>query len=324
MLAVLLGAALHASWNALVKSGSDPFLDTVLVATGATAVAAMVLLFVPLPDSGSWPCLAASTLIHVGYYALLVVVYRSGDLSLVYPIMRGSAPALTTLAAAGLLSEGPSWGGWAGVLLVSGGVLLLAADSPRSNRVLKNSASGRDPASCGFCKCSHMSEDAALSKMPHALADGPMLVSQHPAKEFRLRPVGFALLNAGVIVGYTLVDGVGARLSGHAFSYTGWLVMLAGGLFILVSIGIDRGRVTRHIRRQWKKGMTGGACTLASYSLALWAMTHAPIALVAALRETSIVFGVILAAIFLKESISPLRYAAIFMVALGAISIKIF
>jgi drug/metabolite transporter (DMT)-like permease len=275
MLAVLLGAALHASWNALVKSGSDPFLDTVLVATGAMAVAAMVLLFMPLPDPGSWPCLVASTLINVGYYALLVFAYRSGDLSLVYPIMRGSAPALTTLAAAGLLNEWPSWGGWAGVLLVSGGVLLLAADAPRS-------------------------------------------------KEFRFAPVGFALLNAGVIVGYTLVDGVGARLSGHAFSYTGWLLVLTGGLFFLGSIGVGRGRVIRHIRHHWKKGMTGGACTLASYSLALWAMTHAPIALVAALRETSIVFSAILAVIFLKESIGPLRYAAIIMVALGAVSIKVF
>jgi drug/metabolite transporter (DMT)-like permease len=275
MWVVLIGAAFHASWNALAKSGSDPFLDTVLIAIGGAAVAAMALFFMPLPDSASWPCLIASTLIHVGYYALLVFAYRGGDLSLVYPIMRGSAPALTTLAAAVLLSERPSWGGWAGVLLVSGGVLLLAADSPRS-------------------------------------------------KDFRLAPVMFALLNAGVIVGYTLVDGVGARLSGHAFSYTGWVIMLAGGLFFLVSIGFGRDRMTRHILRQWKKGIAGGVCALASYSLALWAMTHAPIALVAALRETSIIFSAILAVILLKESISPLRYASITIVALGAIAIKVF
>ena len=100
--------------------------------------------------------------------------------------------------------------------------------------------------------------------------------------------------------------------------------MLTGGLFFCVSIGVGRGRVIRHIRHHWEKGMTGGACTWASYSLALWAMTHAPIALVAALRETSIVFSAVLAVIFLKESISPLRYAAIIIVALGAVSIKIF
>jgi drug/metabolite transporter (DMT)-like permease len=275
MLAVLLGAAFHASWNALAKSGSDPFLDIVLIATGGAAVAAMALPLMPLPDPASWPCLISSTLIHVGYYALLVFAYRGGGLSLVYPIMRGSAPALTTLAAAVLLGERPSWGGWAGVLLVSGGVLLLAADSPRS-------------------------------------------------KDFRLSPVLFALLNAAVIVGYTLVDGVGARLSGHAFSYTGWVIMLAGGLFFLVSIGFGQGRLIGHILRQWKKGTAGGVCALASYSLALWAMTHAPIALVTALRETSIIFSAILAVIFLRESISPLRYVSISIVSLGAIAIKSF
>jgi drug/metabolite transporter (DMT)-like permease len=229
----------------------------------------------PFPDSGSWPCLIASVLIHVGYYGLLVFAYRGGDLSLVYPIMRGSAPALTTLAAAVLLSERPSWGGWAGVLLVSGGVLLLAADSPRS-------------------------------------------------KDFRLAPVVYALMNAGVIVGYTLVDGVGARLSGHAFSYTGWMLMLAGVLFFFVSIGFGRGWMTQHILRQWKKGTAGGVCALASYSLALWAMTHAPIAPVAALRETSIIFSAVLAVILLKESISPLRYVSIVIVSTGAIVIKVF
>jgi drug/metabolite transporter (DMT)-like permease len=196
-------------------------------------------------------------------------------LSLVYPIMRGSAPALTTLAAAVLLSERPSWGGWAGVLLVSGGVLLLAADSPRS-------------------------------------------------KDFRLAPVVYALMNAGVIVGYTLVDGVGARLSSNAFSYTGWMLMLAGVFFFFVSIGFGRLRMIHHILHQWKKGITGGVCVLVSYSLALWAMTHAPIAPVAALRETSIIFGVILAATVLKERISPLRYVSVIVVALGAILIKVF
>lgn len=275
MLAVLIGAALHASWNALVKSGSDPFLDTLLVTTGLTAVAAIALFFMPLPHSGSWICLVASVVIHLAYYGLLVLAYKGGDLSLVYPIMRGSAPAFTALAAAALLSEWPSRGGWTGVLLVSGGVLLLSADSPRSTGV-------------------------------------------------RLAPVFFALLNAGVIVAYSLVDGIGARLSGHAFSYTAWMCMITGVLFFLLSVGFGRVRLTRRFVEQWKKGVLGGGCTLASYSLALWAMTKAPIAPVAALRETSIIFGALLAVFFLKERISPLRYVSIGIVSIGAIAIKVF
>ena len=274
MLAVLLGAAFHAGWNALVKSGSDPFLDTVLVTTCIAAVMAMLLPFLPLPQLDSWLHLVASVLIHVAYFGFLVLAYRGGDLSLVYPIMRGTAPAFTALLAAAVLNERLSWGGWAGVFLVSGGVLILAADSPQS-------------------------------------------------KGDRLAPVVFALLNAGVIVGYTLVDGVGARLSGNAFSYTGWMLLLTGVFVFVISLAFRGRQVTDHVLAQWKKGTLGGGCTFASYSLALWAMTKAPIAPVAALRETSIIFSAILAAFFLKESISPLRYASIIIVALGAIVIKV-
>jgi drug/metabolite transporter (DMT)-like permease len=277
MMAVLLGAACHASWNALVKSGSDPFLDTVSVATCLAAVTAIMLVFLPmpLPLEASWLCLVGSVVIHVAYYTFLVLAYREGDLSLVYPIMRGTAPAFTALLAAVLLGEQPSWGGWTGVLLVSGGVLLLTADAPRSKGV-------------------------------------------------RLSPVLFALLNAGVIVGYTLVDGVGVRLSGNAFSYTGWMLLLTGVFVFLISFAFRGRQVTHHILAQWKKWTIGGVFTFASYSLALWAMTKAPIAPVAALRETSIVFSAVLAVFVLKERITTLRRVSIAIVTAGAIAIKAF
>jgi len=275
MLAVLLGAAFHASWNALVKSGSDPFLDTILLTTCIAATMAVLLLFIPLPRPDSWLCLIASVVIHVVYYGLLVLAYRGGDLSLVYPIMRGTAPAFTALLAVVLLGEQLSWGGWFGVLLVSIGVLLLSADSPRSRGV-------------------------------------------------RLAPVVFALLNAAVIVGYTLVDGLGARLSGNAFSYTGWMLLLTGLLVFAIALAYRGRQVTGHVLAQWKKGALGGACTFASYSLALWAMTKAPIAPVAALRETSIIFSTLLALLVLKERITPLRYVSVAVVVTGAIAIKAF
>ena len=275
MLAVIIGAALHASWNALVKSGSDPFLDTVSVATCVAAVTGIVVAFLPVPLEGSWLCLIASVMIHVAYYAFLVLAYRGGDLSLVYPIMRGTAPAFTAVLATALLNEWPTWGGWTGVFLVSGGVLLLTADSPRSKGV-------------------------------------------------RFAPVVFAFLNAGVIVGYTLVDGVGARLSGNAFSYTGWMLLLTGVLVFGISLALRGRQVTDHVLSRWKKGALGGTCTFASYSLALWAMTKAPIAPVAALRESSIIFSALLALFVLKERITTLRYVSIAIVTAGAIAIKVF
>jgi drug/metabolite transporter (DMT)-like permease len=275
MLAVLFGAACHAAWNALVKSGSAPFLDTVAVTTSVVAVTSITLLFLPMPSEGSWPWLIASVAIHLAYYGLLVLAYQAGDLSLVYPIMRGTAPAFTACLAFLLLDESPSWGGWAGVFSVSIGVLLLAAEPSRFGGV-------------------------------------------------RFGPVVFALLNAGVIVGYTLVDGVGARLSGNAFSYTGWMLFLTGGLVFLISCILRGRQVTQHLSSRWKKWLIGGGCTFASYSLALWAMTRAPIAPVAALRETSIVFSALLAAFVLKEHLTPLRCVSIAVVTIGAIVLKVF
>jgi drug/metabolite transporter (DMT)-like permease len=275
MAIVLFAAALHAGWNALVRASADKFQDTVAIVIGAAMWTAFLLPLLPVPAVASWPYLAASVAIHVVYFVLVAGSYRVGELSFIYPLMRGSAPALTAVAGVLLLNESPSPGGWVGVLLVSAGVLLLAGDSLR-------------------------------------------------AGTFRAAPAMFALANAGVIVVYTIVDGQGARLSGHAFSYTGWMFLLTAPLMAAVAVAGSGFAGLRRIRTGWRTGLLGGACTLASYGLALWAMTHAPIALVAALRETSVVFAAIIAAVFLGEPISRIRYLSIFTVCAGAIALKVF
>lgn len=274
MLAVLLGALLHASWNALIRGSADRTLDTVLVATGGAAIAACALPFVPLPDAASWPFLIASSLIHVVYFLLVARSYRHGELSFAYPIMRGSAPAVSAIAAVLLLSEFPATGGWLGVLLISSGVMLLAGESWR-------------------------------------------------AGAFHGRTALFALATAGIIVVYTLVDGVGSRLSGHAAAYTSWLFVLTAIPFTGIFLFRDGAATRAYLQRHWRRGLFSGACSLGSYGLALWAMTQAPIALVAALRETSVVFGALLAATLLHERISRMRWAAILVVVAGAAAIKL-
>lgn len=273
-MAVLFGAFLHASWNALVRGASDGTLNIVLVVAGAGLIAACWLPFAPLPATESWPYLAASVIVHFAYFVLVAAAYRKGQLSFVYPIMRGSAPVVSAAVAALLLNEMPSAGGWLGVLLICCGVVLLATDSWR-------------------------------------------------ARSFQAASAVFALANAGVIVLYTLVDGVGARLSGHPVSYTGWMILLTALSSTAIFITRDRLDTARYIRRFWLRGLLGGGCMLGSYSLALWAMTRAPIALVAALRETSVIFALVIAATILRERISPLRYASIFIVIAGALAIKI-
>ena len=274
MLAVLLGALLHAGWNALIRGAADRTLDTVLVPTGAAVVAACALPFLPPPSPASWPYLAASGIIHVGYFLLVAGSYRHGELSFVYPLMRGSAPVISAVAAMLLLNEMPTASGWLGVLLISGGVLFLAGDSWR-------------------------------------------------ARTFHGGAALFALSTAGIIAIYTLVDGAGVRLSGNAASYTCWVLLLTAlpllGIFLLR----DRATTTNYAQRHWRRGLLGGGCTLASYALALWAMTQAPIAMVAALRETSVVFAAIIAMTLLGERVSRIRGLSILIVAAGAVAIKL-
>ncbi len=272
MLLVLLGALLHASWNVLVKSGADKLLDTALVVAGSAAIAAVVVPFLPLPALASWPMLVASGVIHLVYFSLVAAAYRAGDMSLAYPLMRGTPPLIVALASGALLGEHLGPFGWLGVALVSGGILAMA---------IRRGARA------------------------HAL------------------PIGLALANAVVIATYTLVDGIGARLSGAPVAYTLWAFLLTAVLF-LPFVAWQRPRaLIPHLRARWRIGLGAGACTLGSYALALWAMTQAPIAAVAALRETSILFGMVLASVLLRERPTPARLAGAVAIAGGAAALRL-
>src|SRR5262249_38261987 len=98
-LAVLAAGLLHPGWHALLKSsvGSDPTLDTAVVVTGSAFWGLVTIPFVGVPDSAAWPYMATSAVIHFGYYITLAQAYRAGDLSFAYPLMRGTAPLLTTV-----------------------------------------------------------------------------------------------------------------------------------------------------------------------------------------------------------------------------------
>lgn len=134
MLVVLLAAALHAIWNAIIKAGPEKFADTVLVTIGAAIVPGFLLPWIPLPAPSSLPYLAASVVIHFGYFSLVALAYRAGDLSYAYPIMRGVAPLLTALVAGIVIHEPLTAGGKTGILLLSG-ILTLTSDSWWSGKV---------------------------------------------------------------------------------------------------------------------------------------------------------------------------------------------
>jgi drug/metabolite transporter (DMT)-like permease len=123
---VLLAAALHASWNALVKAGGDPFVRLALLNLVSGLCALPLVLLVALPATASWPYLLGSVAIHFGYNLALAYGYRFGDLSHVYPIARGIAPPLVALGAWLMAGESPGPLGALAIVVISGAIASLA------------------------------------------------------------------------------------------------------------------------------------------------------------------------------------------------------
>lgn len=122
---VLFAALLHASWNALLKSGGDRLQAIVVIQLAHVVVALPILPFLPMPAPASWPFLIASALIHLAYYMLLITAYRHGDLGEVYPIARGLSPVLSTVIAVLAFGEWLNPVAVGGILLVSIGIMML-------------------------------------------------------------------------------------------------------------------------------------------------------------------------------------------------------
>jgi len=269
---VLLAALLHAGWNALVKASGDRALVLALIALGHLVLGLAMATQVPLPGWSAAPYILASTVIHWGYYWAIFHAYRLGDLSLVYPISRGAAPLLVALGAVAVAGETLSAMGWAGVLAVSAGVMLLAAGEFRRG------------------------------------VPGPAAL--------------IALLIGLIIASYSVVDGTGARLATDSLGYIAWL---------FICEGIVAGWLFWRCRRQlpglgaggWARGLAGGLASALAYGLAIHAKTIAPLGLVSALRETSVVIAALIGMVMLGERPWRLRMVAAVVVACGAAMIAL-
>ena len=123
--------------------------------------------------------------------------------------------------------------------------------------------------------------------------------------------------------GYTLVDGNGARLAGSPIAYILWLSVLNGLIVVLIVAARNGIGMAHHARRSWRRALVAGPLGLASYAMVVWAMTRAPIAPVAALRETSVIFAALIGAILLKEPMGHRRLTAAVVVAAGAVTLKL-
>ena len=123
---VILSAIAHAVWNALVKSAGDRALTMVAIRTVGMMLGLVALPFVDWPSPESWKWLAITAVVMFSYYALLVRSYGVGDMSVVYPLARGLAPVLTTIAAFLVIGEALSMGQIAAVGMISIGIMALS------------------------------------------------------------------------------------------------------------------------------------------------------------------------------------------------------
>ena len=272
-LAVLGAAALHATWNAWVRGGSNPLLHTAALVIWTGILAIPVAIVLPLPDQASWPLLALSILIHLVYYITLARAYTHGALSVVYPIMRGAAPVLVSLGTWAFIGESLSLVGWLGVLLVSLGVLAIAFKAKLVNARVT---------------------------------------------------IGWALACSATIATYSIVDGQGARLSQNPLSFTAWLFMIESIAFTVLLALAGQGRaLAQYIRARPVATATGGLLSAVGYATVLWAMTQAPMALVSATRETSVLFAALLGVWLLKERLTVRQWTGAGVIVIGLIVLRL-
>ena len=273
-LAVLLAALLHAIWNGLVKSSTDKLLSMTAVSFGGVPVSIVLLFLVPTPSLDCLPYLLASMFCHIAYQLSLILSYRLGDYTSVYPIARGSAPVWVTLVS----------------------IFLLELDFPP-----------RDIMAIGL------------------ICLGIFLLSFVRQKDgFRSpKAIGAALLTGFFIATYSLLDGLGARAAGTSLGYLSWMMILDGIVFYICVCLYDRRVLTRVFTHEPLSFWVGGTSSTMAYGIVIWAMFTAPIALVVALREVSVLFALFIGVLFLGERLTYTKVIAILISVSGVILFRI-
>ena len=144
------------------------------------------------------------------------------------------------------------------------------------------------------------------------------------------KALAFAFANAVIIAGYTFVDGLGVRTEvrsgGEVWRYVLWLFVLDGIAYPLLVWArrspAGRAQILAYARQRWPVAALGGSASIGSYAIALWAMTRAPVASVAALRETSVLFAAVLGTLLLKERFGLQRAVGTLVVLAGVMSLR--
>jgi drug/metabolite transporter (DMT)-like permease len=296
---ILVAAVAHATWNLFSKqasaAGASSFVWLMsLAASGlyAPVVAVSVLLSPPRLTLLDWVFMAGTGLLQVGYFLFLQAGYRLGDLSLVYPLGRGSGALLAALAGIALLGERPGPAGITGIVLVVLGVLVLGA-------------SGRD----------------GDSPAPPRPATPPRPAA--PARPRLSRAIVFALVTGTFIASYTLWDKYAVSTLKVPPLIQGYASLPVMALVLAPSALRQRSRTMR-VWRGYRRQVTGAAVlSPLAYILVLIAMSFTAVSAVAPAREVSVLAGVLLGRRLLGEGGLARRLTAAAAIAAGIICIAV-
>lgn len=289
---VVVAAALHATWNAIVKSIDDRLTVMAVLGLATTLVCLPVALLATPPPGDALAFLIGSVVVHGVYNLLLVALYGDTDFNQAYPLARGISPPAVALFAVLVVGEPLSAGQVGGLVVLSAGLLGVALPG--------SGGRGRSDA-----------RSAARSR----------------------RAVGLAMLTGLSIATYTVLDGLGVRRCGTPFGYGGWLFVAEGMIVPVVWAWrrvragggpvADRLRSPRVPRDLIVRAALAGVISVLAYGLVLWAQTRGELAIVAGLRETSVVFGAAIGATVFGERLGSRRIAASVLIAAGAVALSI-
>jgi drug/metabolite transporter (DMT)-like permease len=276
LLLCLLSAVTVALANFAVKRGGDVLsARMVLSITSALCVLPFAFL-VPFPEAALWPAIAMAIGAHWIYQFCMIRALHRGDLSLVFPVMRGLAPLMTAIIAVFALSEYPHPLGWAGLILATLALIVFALPAKRS-------------------------------------------LDQRTMDRTALFWAGLTALGIGL---YSVTDAYGVRLADNRFSFIVWLFLLDWIATTAVTVWTRRGQLAKRLKPQLVGGIVGGIASVMSYGAALLAFSMTEAATVTAIRETSVVFGAILGAVFLKEGFGKRRIVAAIILAAGLLLLE--
>ena len=259
-----------------MKGSTDKHATMLAVVLGHLPIAMLILPFSPTIDMTAMPWIIGGVILHLGYQLSLIAGYRIGDLTLVYPIARGSAPLIFTAVSIGVWGVSFTTTELTGVLFIALGLASLA--------LVRGADGSRNP-----------------------------------------RAVVMALVTGAFIAAYSLVDGIGARIATTAVGFWTWAA-IGNAVAMLAWTALFRPRTFKILRADRSTiwfGLASGTASFVAYGLVIWAFTQAPIALVTALRETSIVFALFIGVLFLKERLNLAKVFSTFLTISGAILLRV-